>query len=126
MIKSQYKKLVVSLLTLVLLISPFAAQAINFSVKNLPKLQPGNQWKDLNALLDALDFVFSNLLWPIFIVFAVVMYIMAGIQFFAAKGDPMKAAEARRSLIWATAGLVVAMLAFSIPVILDSIIFPQP
>ncbi len=45
---------------------------------------------------------------------ALIVIIVAGIQFMLSRGDPQKAAAARATVIYAAIGLVVATLAFSI------------
>lgn len=45
---------------------------------------------------------------------ALIVIIVAGIQFILSRGDPQKAATARAAIIYAAIGLVVATLAFSI------------
>lgn len=45
---------------------------------------------------------------------ALIVIIIAGIQFILSRGDPQKAATARAAIIYAAIGLVVATLAFSI------------
>ena len=56
-----------------------------------------------------------SFLWPIFIGASIIAYIIAGFILVTANGDPSKIKEARSALIWGTAGIVVAMLSFSIP-----------
>jgi len=58
-----------------------------------------------------------NFLWPLFIGFAVIMFLIAGFMFLVAQGDPGKIETARNSLIWGIAGIAVGVLAFSIPFI---------
>lgn len=45
---------------------------------------------------------------------AMLIIIIAGIQFMLSRGDPEKAATARRAIIYAGVGLVLAVTAFSI------------
>lgn len=52
--------------------------------------------------------------WIIFTVFAVVMFVVAGIQFMTTQGDPEKAHTARMSVIWGVVGVAVGILAYSI------------
>ncbi len=60
-----------------------------------------------------LDFI-----WPLFIGFAVIMFIAAGFLFLTSMGDATKVAAARQSLLWAIVGVIVGILAFSIPLII--------
>ncbi|OGZ64041.1 MAG: hypothetical protein A3A98_03800 [Candidatus Staskawiczbacteria bacterium RIFCSPLOWO2_01_FULL_40_39] len=63
-----------------------------------------------------------NLIWPIFIGFAVIMFLVAGFQFLTAQGDPTKVAGARQSLIWGAVGVAVGVIAFSIPFVIRNAI----
>lgn len=45
---------------------------------------------------------------------ALLVIIVAGMQFMLSRGDPQKAATARSAIIYASIGLVIATLAFSI------------
>lgn len=45
---------------------------------------------------------------------ALLVIVIAGIQFMLSRGDPQKSAKARNAIIYAAIGLVVAVLAFSI------------
>lgn len=56
-----------------------------------------------------------NLIWPIFIGFAVIMFIVAGFFFIKAQGEPDELKTARDFLIWGVVGVAVAVMAFTIP-----------
>lgn len=60
-----------------------------------------------------LDFV-----WPIFAGFAVLMFVIAGFYFLTSQGDPTKVATARQAVLWGIVGVVVGLVAFSIPAII--------
>lgn len=73
--------------------------------------------------IDSFDKIFTNILkliWPIVGGLAAVMIVVAGIVFITANGDPEKIKTARTSLIWAVIGIVVAILAWSIPAIVTT------
>ncbi len=59
-----------------------------------------------------------NLMWPLFVGTAVIMLLVAGFSFLASMGDPAKVAAARLSVLWIIIGIVVGILAFSIPLII--------
>lgn len=82
------------------------------SLVNLPSATVTN----IGGVVDA---IFA-LIWPIFAAFAVIMFIIAGIQFLSAQGEPNKISQARQSLIWGAVGMAVGLLAFSIPFIIDN------
>ncbi len=53
---------------------------------------------------------------------AVIMFVIAGVYFLTAGGEPEKIQKARQSLIWGVAGVVVGIIAFSIIAIVGSLI----
>lgn len=65
------------------------------------------------------------IVWPVFLSVSVVMFMWAGFLFLTAQGDPGKNATARKLIIWAVVGIVVAVFAFSIVGILEQIIAPS-
>jgi len=60
--------------------------------------------------------------WIVFTVIAVVMFVVAGVHFLTAQGDPGKIATARQAFLWGVAGIVVAILAYSIIDIVGNLI----
>ena len=71
--------------------------------------QPG-QIADMSTLITKVE----DFMWLIFGGIAVVCFVVAGIQFMTAGGAPEKIQAARSSFIWGIAGVVVAIIAFSI------------
>ncbi len=67
--------------------------------------------------------LFSFLFWPIVVAFTVFMFIRAGIEFFNAQGDASKVADARNFVVWGVVGMVVILLAVSIPLFVKNL-FP--
>lgn len=63
-----------------------------------------------------------NAIWPFFLGFAVLMFIIAGFMFVTSSGDATKAKKARDAVLWGVAGLVVAILSFSIPTVVSQIL----
>jgi hypothetical protein len=55
-----------------------------------------------------------NIVWIVFTVIAVIAFLIAGILFMTAMGDPEKIKNARNALIWGVVGVIVGILAFSI------------
>lgn len=66
-----------------------------------------------------IDLVFS-FVWPVVGAVVVLLFIVAGFEFFNAGGDASKVAAARQHVIWGVAGVVVMLLAFSIPFIVKN------
>lgn len=61
-----------------------------------------------------------SLMWYIFSGLTVIMFIVAGVLFMTAQGDPEKLRAARSSVIWGVVGIVVAIIAYSILSILGN------
>lgn len=101
------KKLAVALSSAALLALPLTSMAIVFTG------QPGQS--NINLI-----YVIQGILtatWWVFMGLVVILFIIAGIQFLTAQGDPTKLEQARQFVIWGFAGVVVGVLAFSAIVI---------
>ena len=61
-------------------------------------------------------------IWQIFALLAVVLFVIAGISFMTAQGDPEKVKLARTEFLWGVVGVVVALLAYSIVNILGGLL----
>jgi hypothetical protein len=81
-----------------------------FNAGPVPNAVPG---LTINTLIDT---VFS-ILWPVAVAFFIIMFMVAAFLFFSARGSAEKVEEARQFVIWGVVGVVVALLAFSIPFI---------
>src|SRR3989344_4407737 len=77
--------------------------------------------KDLTELLKVVDQVI-NLVFTGLIVFAIIYIILAAFQFITAGGDPAAVIQARSKLIYAAVGIIIALLARAIPVVLRSVL----
>lgn len=104
-------KIIISLIALVVVISPVMALA-----------QIGGTPPTISLDLTALGNKIASTMWIVFTILAVIMFVVAGIQFLTAQGDPEKVQAARGSLIWGVVGVVVAILAFTIITIVKSAI----
>lgn len=65
-----------------------------------------------------------TLVWQIFVFISIVMFIMAGLAFFLAKGEPAKIAQARSFAIWGVVGVAVAIIGYSAVKIITKILIP--
>lgn len=65
-------------------------------------------------------------IWPLFIGFAVIMFIIAGFKFLSAQGEPEGVKDAQKSVMWGVVGVVVGVLAFSIPFLIQNFITYGP
>ncbi len=83
---------------------------------NIPDQPTGNI-----DVISAIDSIFSYV-WPVFIAFSVIVFIWAGFLFLTAHGDPNKLTSARHAVIWGAIGVAIALLASSIPFLIDNIL----
>ncbi len=106
-----YKKIVAVLAVLLSALPPTA----------LADIYPGPTPMAL-ADLSATDVMnkILNFLWPAFMGAAVIMLLVAGFGFLISMGNPEKIAVARQSVLWIIVGIVVGVLAFSIPFIIKN------
>ncbi|MBU4204627.1 pilin [Patescibacteria group bacterium] len=63
----------------------------------------------------------ASAMWKIFGLVAIVMFVVSGISFLTAQGEPEKLKKAKDSFIWGVAGVVVAILAYSIVAMVSSL-----
>ena len=73
----------------------------------------------VQGLLDVLDNVI-DLLFTVLIVFSVIFIILAAFQFVTAGGDPAGITQARQKVIWAAVGIVVALIARALPIVIKA------
>lgn len=106
------KKVFIILLGLVILLPTSALAAIDFAAGETP-FAPENF--NVIAIVNYIINGILNLIWAVFIGFAVVMFVWAGFLFVNAHGDPTEVATARKALLWGVIGVVVGVLAFTIP-----------
>lgn len=99
------KKIVVSLLLLSILIVPALAFA-----------QPQVTISSLDQLVNAI----KRPLWVVFGLIALIAFVISGILFLTAAGNPEKIAQARTAFLWGIVGIVVGIVAFSIVSIIES------
>lgn len=104
------KLVIVSSLSAILL--PVVAFAADVPILPLPTLGTITIYGIINTIF--------AILWPVFAAYAVVMFILAGVQFLQARGGDIS--EARNSVIWGTVGVGVALLAFTIPFMVKNLL----
>ncbi len=80
-----------------------------------PAIPQSNQALSVIGIIN----VVLSFLWPLFIGFAVIMFIIAAFFFVTAQGEADKVGEARQFLIWGVVGVAVGILAFSIPYVVQ-------
>jgi hypothetical protein len=84
----------------------------------LADINPGPTPNTLNLTVTDIINLLLNFIWPIFIGFAVLMFLIAGFQFLLSQGDPSKIGQARQFILWGIIGVVVGLIAFSLPFII--------
>lgn len=105
------KKIALSLASLAVLALPVLAFA-----------QIGGDVPELSYNLTDLGNNIARATWIIFTIIAVIMFVVSAIYFLTAGGEPEKVQKARSSFIWGIAGVVVAILAFTIITLTTSIV----
>jgi len=73
------------------------------------------------ATIQQLFFGLENMMWIIFAGVVVVCFVVAGMLFLFAQGDPEKVKVARTAFIWGVVGVVVGILAYSILAIVTTV-----
>jgi len=63
-----------------------------------------------------------QIIWPIFIGVSIFMFLISGFLFLTARGEPNRLQLARSSLIWGIVGVIVGILAFSIPFLISDLL----
>ena len=99
------------LITVSAILLTLPAIILAFNPGPIPNPAPGLSVNDL------VDLVFA-ILWPIAVAFFIIMFVIAAFHFFTAAGDPEKVKSARNFVLWGVVGVVVALLAWSIPFII--------
>jgi len=56
----------------------------------------------------------TDFVWKVFALFALVLFVIAGMLFLMSRGDPDKVKTARTAFVWGIVGIVLALLAYSI------------
>jgi len=70
----------------------------------------------------ALFTVITNWIFTIFLALAVIFIIIAAFQFITAGGKAESVSEARQKIIWAVIGIIIALVARSIPAVLENLV----
>jgi heme/copper-type cytochrome/quinol oxidase subunit 2 len=102
------KKLISASVLTALLSAP--AMILAFNPGGVPNAAPG---LTINTMVD----IIFGILWPVAVAFFIIMFVIAAFHFFTAGGDETKLQQARMEIVWGVAGVIIALLAFSIPFI---------
>lgn len=98
------------------------ASAATLLLPVLALAQVGTPPPSINLDLITLGNNIANAAWIIFTIIAVVMFIIAGILFLTARGNPEQVGQARNAFLWGVVGIVVAILAFTIITLTASVV----
>ncbi len=101
------KKYIIGLILLGVLALPVAALA-----------QPAHTINSLDQLAEKIKVA----AWTVFGIIALICFIIAGILFLTAAGNPEKIQMARNAFLWGVAGVVVGILAYSIISIIERLL----
>lgn len=105
------KKIILTLIISTILLSPIGALAYDPS----SVAEPGGNISNVSIVIQKI----LTPLWQIFVGLSVIMIIVAGFLFLTSGGSPEKVATARAAALWSIAGIVVAILAYSVPGIIS-------
>ena len=94
---------------------------ISLGIMALPLLAFAQPAVRISSLQDMVTKI-ESAVWIIFGGIAVVAFVVAGILFLTAGGQPDKVTAARSAFLWGVAGIVVGILAYSIISIVSSVI----
>ncbi|MBX4200787.1 hypothetical protein KW786_01520 [Candidatus Parcubacteria bacterium] len=72
-----------------------------------------------------IDRLLTLVILPIFSGLIIVMFVYAGFLFLTAQGDPAKISTAKKVIIWAIVGIIVAFLSYTIVNFISSILDPS-
>ena len=62
-----------------------------------------------------------SVLWPLVAAATVIIFFYAAFMFVTAAGDPEKVNSARQALVWSAVGVIVSIVAVSIPTIIKTL-----
>lgn len=112
------KKVLLSLaIALILAASPALSLAENHDIADAPT----TVFDTTSEFFDTLGGIF-NLLVGVFVAAAAFFLFYGGVVYLTSKGSEEKVAQAKNILIYAVVGLIVALLAWSIPKAVESFI----
>ena len=100
------KKIVSTFILFSILLAPVAVVASDISSQSTPPTIP----TDLTTIGEKI----VGAIWIVFVIIAIIAFVIAGIMFVTSQGSPEKVAAARQSFLWGLAGIVVAIIAYVI------------
>ena len=101
-----------------------SAQATQINPGSYPVVNPVQNYNTVGQLLAATT-RFAQVVAGIIVVVSVFMILWAGFKFITAGDDAEQVGTARKYITWGIIGLVVALLAFSVPAIVSNLLVNQ-
>jgi hypothetical protein len=95
-----------------------AAQTTTNATNSVSLTNPLNTTSSTVVLANVLGFLVTDIVLPL----AVIMVLVGAIQFMTSAGNPEKVSQAKKTLIYAAIGVVVALLATGATSIIQSIL----
>lgn len=80
---------------------------------------PPSKWTNVQQIIDFLNEIL-DVLFTIFLIVAVIMLVLAAFNYLTAGGDEEKVDKAKNMVKYAVIAIIIALLAASIPTVLDS------
>lgn len=89
---------------------------------NIPAYNPRTDLSDPNTAVRDVVSKVANILGTVILAISVVMILFAAFNFLTAGGDAEKITSARNTLIYALVGVAVALLAYVVPTLVQTLI----
>ena len=67
-----------------------------------------------NPVSGVMKNIINYVVWPIAVGVVIVLFIMAGMIFLTAQGEPGKIETARKAVTWGVVGVIIILISFSI------------
>jgi hypothetical protein len=113
----QFISIILALLFNAVLLAPALAQLPGAGVQQ----PPAPTWVVPENILSFGRYL-ARYIWTLFLILAVIFYLWSAFMYLEARGDEEKIRRARNSLIWGVVAMAVAILAFSIRLLVEALL----
>ena len=86
---------------------------LGFVSAQLQPYAPGGSAPQFSSIEEIMGSI-ESVIWYVFGTIVIICFVMAGILFLTANGQPEKLSQARSAFIWGIAGVIVGVIAYSI------------
>ena len=93
---------------------PVLVMAIDVNIFNQPSGNVPEILDDSGGVGTVVNNVINLIIWPIAVGIVIILFIIAGLKFITAQGEPSKIGEARKMVLWGIIGVIVILISFSI------------